>query len=352
MAELIALEDLGLGTTEEAASGLEEETSFNTPISEGGLARQYERRYVEEGIEDDEIQDRLYRRAYQRVGYNPVQVERLVRDNDAVRTAIRNYGFSPERYELLSIYDPSQIPQGLIDEIEELKEYQDQTIPKSVEAEGILKPPKAVTFEEINAEGYRSNFRRSRNFSNASSRESVTSFRSDFAPKGAVRDALGGPAIEDLFYTDYGAVKTGQGIDQLFSEIKNIYGTRRAGIEVNRHGKQVVRNRRVLGIVLSGESRDDLIAQNKIPSYYSTSNIRRLLRDGVMPFGWNAEMAVQQGFGDEISKIELKSKTKEQSNEFLHRESVKAHLKATEGDLKNLRNRLKARKLAQYYSQF
>ena len=350
MAELIALEDLGLGTAEEA--GGIEETSLNTPISDRGLFNQYERRFNQEGIRDDALQDELYRRGYQRAGYNREQIERLIKDNDAVRTTIRNYGYDPEEFEILQTYFPEEIPDKLNEELNELEEYKHQTNPKTLEAEGILKLTKSVTFDEINAEGYRSNFRRSRDFSSARSTGRTSSFREDYAPKGAIREALGGQQIEDLFYSDYGAVKTGQGLDQLFSEIKNIYNTRRAGIEINRHGKQIVRDRRVLGIVLSNENRDDLIAKNKIPAYYSTSNIKRLLRDGVMPFGWNAEMAVQQGFGDEVNQIELKNKTKEQSNEFLHRETVKAHLKATEGDLKNLRNRLKARKLVQYYSQF
>ena len=301
----------------------------------------------------DEYNRNNLRRFYEERDYDPNQIDRLVNTQDEINRLIRHYGYEPEEFEILQTFFPEEIPEELEEELEELhKDLNDQTLPKSLEAEkkGILKPSKRVTFDDINSEGFRSNFRRQRDFSSA--RSTRSSYRSDVSPKGAIREALGGQAIEDLFYTDYGAYKTGQGLDQIFSEIKNIYQTRRNKIEVSRHGKQVDRNRRVLGIVLNGESRDDLIANNEIPSYYSTSNIKRLLRDGVMPFGWNAEMAVQQGFGDEINRTEIKEKTKDQANEFLHRETVKAHLKATEGDLKNLRNRLKSRKLIQYYSQF
>ena len=283
---------------------------------------------------------------------------------------LEQYGYTPEEYEKEKTFFPKDIPKDLTKELERLENLEkervknlqlqeentgiDETVPKSIEAE--LNPnlrPKRVTFEDINQEGFRSNFRRQRDFSDTrSTRTRGSSFRTDATPKGGVRNALGNNAVEDLFYTDYAASKTGQGLDQIFSEIKNIYGTRRDKIEISRHGKQVDRNRRVLGIVLKGENRDELIKTNRLPAYYSTANIRRLLRNGIMPFGWNEEMAVQQGFGDDISKVNFKEKTKDQSHEFLQRETTKAHLKATEGDLKNLRNRLKSRKLIQYYSQF
>ena len=302
----------------------------------------------------NEMKDEALRKYYEKENYDPGLINTIIKQNAERRAIIQSYGFQEEDYEFLEMYYPDNIPEQLEEDLEKLEEKQrDETLPKSLEAErtGILKP-KRVTFEEINSDGFQSEFRRSRDFSRTRSTRSESTFRSDRTPKGAIREALGGNAVEDLFYTDYAASKTGQGLDQIFSEIKNIYGERRNNIEISRHGKQVDRNRRVLGVVFKGESRDNLIANNKIPSYYSTSNIKKLLRNGIMPFGWNEEMAVQQGFGEDISKINFKEKTKDQSHEFLHRETTKAHIKATEGDLKNLRNRLKTRKLVQYYSQF
>ena len=158
---------------------------------------------------------------------------------------------------------------------------------------------------------------------------------------------------EDVFYADYAHQKASQGIDQVFAAVNNIYNDYRQAKELNRQGRANKRDRYSIGIVFNAsESRDDLVNKNKIPAYYSNSNIRALLREGIMPFGWNAEMAIEQGFGPEIYTMELKNKSDEKSQEFLHRESTKAHLKATVGDLKNLRDRLKTRKLIQYYSQF
>ena len=88
----------------------------------------------------------------------------------------------------------------------------DQTIPKEVEAGITDERPlsRNVTFDEINSEGYRSNFRRSRNFNNARSSGRFSSFRSDRAPKGAIQQLLGQEArIEDYFFADFAGQKTG-----------------------------------------------------------------------------------------------------------------------------------------------
>ena len=234
----------------------------------------------------------------------------------------------------------------------------DETVPKEVEASRLDRgvrgelPPRNVTFDEVNSEGYRSDFRRSRNFRSRSGRRE--SFRQDYAPQGIFGQILGRePRLNDMFYADYVGNKANQGVSAIFGFINNVYDMDRTGYLLHEQGKNLRRDRYSLGILFNDkENREDMIGRGKIPAYYSTKNIKNLLRDGIMPFGWNAEMAVQQGFGEDIAAQETRNKTREESNEFLHRESVKAHLKATEGDLKNLRNRLKTRKLVQYYSQF
>ena len=325
MAEFIELANLGEVGEEGASLGdLEESTSFNTPrtISLSNSGAYYSG-------------DSLY------------SLDELLNEGDIVEDDLRTYRKDLSEKDFKKFTNPEiNLDEHYFDNI------YDHTEPKTIEALNNYRE-NFVTFNEINSEGYRSNFRGSRDFSDARSSIRGSSFRSDRAPKGAVRQLLGEEnKVEDFFYTDYAAQKTGQGFDNIFSEINNIYNASRAGKEINRQGQQIQRNRRVLGIVLSNENRDDLISKGKIPAYYSTKNIKSLLRDGIMPFGWNAEMAVQQGFGDEVAAVEHKVKSREKSVEFLQRESAKAHLKATEGDLKNLRNRLKTRKLIQYYSQF
>ena len=88
-----------------------------------------------------------------------------------------------------------------------------------------------------------------------------------------------------------------------------------------------------------------------MPAYYSTSNIKSLLRRGIMPFGWSSEMAVEQGFGEEIYMHEMKALTNRQSAKFLKIEKEKSDLKISIGSLENLRNRFKTRKLLKYLNQ-
>ena len=328
------------------------------------LIRNYQERNIVRQSDFDFTRDNVLRdynrrnltRFYRERGYNHEQIERLVNNQEEVNNLIRHYGLEPEQYEYLKAHYPEEIPQELENDLDELNKRQneEETSPKSVDAESNPNlTPRRVTFDDINREGFQSNFRRDRDFSDARSYRSgrTTSFKSDFAPKGAVRNLLGKNAIENIFAIDYVQAKGGQGVAQIFNEVNNIYGMEREAREIGLQQRQTDRDRRVLGIVYDNESRDKLIGANLIPAYYSTSNIKRLLRNGVMPYGWNEEMAVQQGFGDDISKVNFKEKTKDQSEEFLQRETTKAHIKATEGDLKNLRNILKTRKLIQYYSQ-
>ena len=78
------------------------------------------------------------------------------------------------------------------------------------------------------------------------------------------------------------------------------------------------------GIVFRGrENRDQLVRSNQMPAYYSTSNIKSLLRRGIMPFGWNSEMAVEQGFGQEVFAQEQKQYQKEDQKNSYNEKKIK-----------------------------
>ena len=88
-----------------------------------------------------------------------------------------------------------------------------------------------------------------------------------------------------------------------------------------------------------------------IPAYYSTSNIKDLIRNGILPFGWNKDMAIEQGFGKDVFIHEMKIKTSDKSKKFLENEERKRKLKNSIGEIHNLRDRLRTRKMVEFYSQ-
>ena len=214
-----------------------------------------------------------------------------------------------------------------------------------------------IGFEQFGyPQGYVTDFRVGRGFENlrAPNRVSSSAFTQDRAPQGAFERILGRPPkTTDVFYADYAGTKSSQLTGAIFGIINDIYDIYRTDKQLDKQEAENRNDRYKIGIVFNGrESRDDLIKKNKIPAYYSTSNIKSLLRKGIMPFGWNSEMAVEQGFGKEIYIQELKKKSDEKSQDFLHRAKIRSHLKSTIGDVENLRDRLKTRKLIEYYSQF
>ena len=183
---------------------------------------------------------------------------------------------------------------------------------------------------------------------------SSSSFTMDKKPQGFLKNLFGrDPSVYDLYNVDYLQSKGEKGIKEIMDQINFVYGSYRT----NKKYKGIIREnadaRRRIGIVFQGkENRDQLVRSNKMPAYYSTSNIKALLRKGIMPFGWNPEMAVEQGFGQEVYMQEMKSLTEKRSKEFLRRESDKVQLKQSLGDLKNLRDRFKTRKMVEYFNQY
>ena len=174
---------------------------------------------------------------------------------------------------------------------------------------------------------------------------SSSAFKEDKKPEGIF--------TWNNFYNAKSAIETGSQLvregTQLFSTIYNNYQEDK---RLKRNSRENRKDRHRAGIVFRGEEdRDQLVRSNKIPAYYSTSNIKSLLRRGIMPYGWNSEMAIEQGFGKEIFAQEQKAVTERNSDKLLKREKDKTQLRKSLGELENLRNRLKTRKILEFYNQ-
>ena len=171
-----------------------------------------------------------------------------------------------------------------------------------------------------------------------------SAFRPDTKPRGLSMNTYYN--TKDLVNTVGGVF---QGVTQLIADTYNNY---RKDKQLKINSREDLKDRYRAGIVFIGqENRDQLVRSNRMPAYYSTSNIKSLLRRGIMPFGWNSEMAIEQGFGKEIFAQEQKAVTERNSQEFLQREKDKIKLQKTLGELKNLREKLKTRKILEYYNQ-
>lgn len=62
-----------------------------------------------------------------------------------------------------------------------------------------------------------------------------------------------------------------------------------------------IRERRLAaGLTTPRENRKSLLLQGAIPPYYAPSHIKKLIKEGIMPFGWNPVVASSQGFAGEV----------------------------------------------------
>ena len=212
-----------------------------------------------------------------------------------------------------------------------------------------------VGFEQFgDAPGYVSNYRGGRGLPPLPDKTELSSsaFKMDEAPQGFIKSLFSGKNQNRFFNADYAVSRVGQGVTGVISAIGTIYKIYRSNKKLHKQDVDNAIDRHRAGIVFRGEeNRDQLVRSNQVPAYYSTSNIKKLLREGLMPFGWNREMAVEQGFGQEIYAQEMKMVTVNRSKDFLRRAEEKKALRDTLGDLKNLRDKFKARKLVEYYSQ-
>ena len=182
---------------------------------------------------------------------------------------------------------------------------------------------------------------------------SSSTFKPDKKPQGFFKNLLGrDPSIYDLYGVDYAQGKTEKGVKEILDQVSAIYNGYRESKKYKNAIKDNADVRRRIGIVFQGkENRDQLVRSNKMPAYYSTSNIKSLLRRGIMPFGWNSEMAVEQGFAKEVFTQEQKAVSEKNSKHLLDQQRQKTELQRSLGELKNLRDRLKTRKILEYYNQ-
>lgn len=103
------------------------------------------------------------------------------------------------------------------------------------------------------------------------------------------------------------------------------------------------RKRYAAGVLYPGENRDKLIIDADVPAYYSTSNIKKLLRNNILPYGWSQATAVNQGFGDEISAGLFRKMNNERSQRLKEEEVRERTLRSQKAKdylfNKSLRNR-------------
>ena len=101
------------------------------------------------------------------------------------------------------------------------------------------------------------------------------------------------------FYNASAVINTAGGVLQGITQtIADTYNNYRKDKRLKLNAREDLKDRYRAGIVFIGqENRDKMVRENRMPAYYSTSNIKSLLRRGIMPFGWNSEMAIEQGFG-------------------------------------------------------
>ena len=176
------------------------------------------------------------------------------------------------------------------------------------------------------------------------SSSSSSAFKADSRPKGF---------SWNNFYNSQAVVNTAGGVLQGITQtIADTYNNYRKDKDLQLNARESLKDRYRAGIVFMGqENRDKLVRENKMPAYYSTSNIKSLLRRGIMPFGWNSEMAIEQGFGKEIMAQEQKAVITKNAKHILEEQREKMELRKSLGELKNLRDRLKTRKILEYYGQ-
>ena len=99
--------------------------------------------------------------------------------------------------------------------------------------------------------------------------------------------------------------KLAGGVISLAASLLNLEKVIRRGQEE----RQDIKERRYqAGLLLSSESRNSLVSKGLIPAYYSGSNIRRLIVDGIVPYGWTPLIASTQGFANEVQAYRLRQR--------------------------------------------
>ena len=123
--------------------------------------------------------------------------------------------------------------------------------------------------------------------------------------------ALAGLALEsgalEGFAADSEAGASGGGVDvgkiitdglSLASSVLSLVSSIKKG---NENLDDIKSKRLAAGLMAKGEKRQSFLDKGEIPAYYAESNIRRLLLDDTMPFGWTLNTLVGQGFADAVA---------------------------------------------------
>lgn len=143
-----------------------------------------------------------------------------------------------------------------------------------------------------------------------------------------------------------------QGLGQLANQglslvlkIINFARSERKGEEEAQERKE---NRYRAGIVYSPEeSRINLVRKGLIPAYYSPSNIRAMINEGKLPYGWNEDTATAQGFGPEIRAVEFRKKNKLQVDRLNKEYEQKRKLRQQMNAVADLDKKLKLNRALQ-----
>lgn len=100
-------------------------------------------------------------------------------------------------------------------------------------------------------------------------------------------------------------------------------------------------HRYMMGIVYPSESRDDLVSKGLMPSYFSKSEIKELIKKMKLPHGWSIETAVNQGFGKEIHSMRFRKNLESQSSDLISRLRRERELRRALEGYGNIRRKLR-----------
>lgn len=157
------------------------------------------------------------------------------------------------------------------------------------------------------------------------------------------QDSLANAKAQGVDFSGFGKI-AGEGIGLVVKIVELVRDFQRGKAESDERRKQ----RYSAGIVYSPEeNRDNLIRRGEIPAYYSSSNIRALLSDNLLPHGWSNEVAIGQGFLNEIRAGEFRVKNKAQAEEILSEFDAKRKIRQQVASVEALDKRLRLNKALQ-----
>ncbi len=128
---------------------------------------------------------------------------------------------------------------------------------------------------------------------------------------------------------------------ELGMSVKDLIRNERKGSE-EEEARRI--RRYALGIVYPSESREDLTTKGLIPAYFAKSNIRDLIKNSKLPYGWSIETTVNQGFGNEIRSMLFRKSLRSDSDELLGRIRRERELRRAIQGSQNIQRKLRLSK--------